>query len=167
MQRIGGPVILIVIFVLLAAVGGGLYFVLGVDASGTEIRPLTANANVVTHKALKLSVEPANVPQGFKVGLNSITPDDFPKSAAEPFKTAREKLPGYLSVVSPVYTCGRIPRFLRGAPWPRRALLPPVSPFHSPSPTAWARAKRSTFTPGMARRGPLCPTAATVTGWWQ
>ncbi len=104
MQRIGGPVILIVIFVLLAAVGGGLYFVFGVDASGTEIRPLTANANVVAHKALKLSVEPANVPQDFKVGLNSITPDDFAKSAAEPFKTAREKLPGYLSVVSPVYT---------------------------------------------------------------
>jgi hypothetical protein len=103
MQRFGGPLVIIIAVVLVAAIAGGLYFVLGSGDDASGLTALTANSNITAHQGLKFSVEPALVPQDFKVGLNSVPADQFLANPDDSLKDARAALPDYLNPASPVY----------------------------------------------------------------
>lgn len=107
MQRFGGPIIIIAVvaLVLIAAVGGGLYFVLGPGTSGPGMTALTSDKNVASHEGLSLSVPPAAVPPDFRIALDSVSANDFAQnSLSDPALTAaRTALPSYLTPLSPVY----------------------------------------------------------------
>lgn len=103
MQRFG-PVIIIVAVVLVVAIGGAIYFLLAPANSSVEVRPLTAQSNVVSLAELNLSVPPAIVPADFKVGLGSVVADQFLQNTDPALATARANLPAYLTPASSIFT---------------------------------------------------------------
>ena len=107
MQRFGGPIIIVAIVavVLIAAISGGLYVVLGPGASAPGMTALTSEKNVASHEGLSLSVPPAAVPPDFRIALDSVSANDFAQnSLSDPALTAaRTALPSYLTPLSPVY----------------------------------------------------------------
>ncbi len=103
MQRFG-PVIIIVAVVLIVAIGGAIYFLIAPANTSVEVRPLTAQSNVVSLAELNLSVPPAIVPADFKVGLGRVVADQFLQNTDPALAPARANLPAYLTPASSIFT---------------------------------------------------------------
>jgi len=107
MQRNIGPIIIVAIvaLVLFAAIGGGLYFVLGGESGNAGLTALTAEKNVISHEGFSLAAPPSAVTAGFRVGVDSVSASDFAQNTlADPdLIAARSALPAYLTAISSVH----------------------------------------------------------------